>query len=76
MSDDEYVGRNSTATGFFTFTWDGNTFAGKGKNANQLYTVPDGQYLVKLSVLKALGDESNPAHWETWTSPVITIARP
>ena len=30
----------------------------------------------KVSVLKALGESSNPAHWETWTSPVITIARP
>ena len=29
-----------------------------------------------LSVLKALGDAANPAHWETWTSPVITIDRP
>jgi hypothetical protein len=38
--------------------------------------VPDGTYYVKLSVLKALGDQSNPAHWETWTSPIITIARP
>jgi subtilisin family serine protease len=76
ISDDEYVGRSSTATSFFAFAWDGTTFAGKGKNASQLYTVPDGQYIVKLSVLKALGDESNPAHWETWTSPVITIDRP
>ncbi len=33
-------------------------------------------YLVKVLVLKALGDRSNPAHWETWTSPVITINRP
>jgi minor extracellular serine protease Vpr len=31
---------------------------------------------VKVSVLKALGDESNPAHWETWTSPSFVIARP
>ena len=31
---------------------------------------------VTVSVLKALGDENNPAHWETWTSPEITIARP
>jgi len=37
---------------------------------------PTGQYLVKVSALKAMGDESNPAHWETWTSSVITIARP
>jgi hypothetical protein len=32
--------------------------------------------VVKVSVLKALGDPDNPAHWETWTSPVITLARP
>jgi hypothetical protein len=38
--------------------------------------VPNGQYVVKITVLKALGDDDNPAHVETWTSPVITIARP
>lgn len=76
VSDDEYVARNSTATGFFAFAWDGTTFQGKGKNGNQQHTVPNGQYVVKLSVLKALGDDNNPAHWETWNSPVITIARP
>ena len=43
---------------------------------NKVFFVPNGRYVAKLSVLKALGDESNPAHWETWTSPVITIARP
>ena len=41
-----------------------------------IYTVPDGMYVMRLSVLKALGDDSDPAHWETWTSPVITIDRP
>jgi subtilisin family serine protease len=76
VSDDEYVTRNSTPGGFFSFAWDGTTFTGKGKNDNQWRTVPNGQYVVRLSVLKALGDENNPAHWETWTSPVITIARP
>ncbi len=69
--DLEYMPRNSTATGFFAFSWDGTTSAGK-----KTYTVPNGQYVVKVSVLKALGDQTNPAHWETWTSPVITIARP
>jgi subtilisin family serine protease len=76
VSDDQYVTRNSTPGGFFTFTWDGTTSTGKGKNDSQWRTVPNGQYVVKVSVLKALGDESNPAHWETWTSNVITIARP
>ncbi len=71
ISEDEYVGRNSTATSFFAFAWDGTTSTG-----NKSFVVPNGQYVAKLSVLKALGDPSNPAHWETWTSPVITIARP
>ncbi|HVF62759.1 MAG TPA: S8 family serine peptidase [Casimicrobiaceae bacterium] len=67
----DYLGRNATATGFFALAWDGITTSG-----NKVHTVPDGQYVMKLSVLKALGDDNNPAHWETWTSPVITIDRP
>ena len=73
VSDDEFVTRNSTPGGFFAFAWDGTTFHRKG---NDLVTVPNGQYVVRVSVLKALGDASNPAHWETWTSAAITIARP
>jgi hypothetical protein len=69
--DLEYLGRNSSATSFFALGWDGVTTAG-----NRQYTVPDGSYVARLSVLKALGDPANPAHWETWTSPVITIDRP
>jgi subtilisin family serine protease len=74
--NDEYVGRNSTATSFFAYPWDGTTFRGNGRNANQWSTLPNGSYVARLSVLKALGDDDNPAHWETWTSPVITIQRP
>jgi hypothetical protein len=69
--DEKYVGRNSASNTFFAFPWDGTTTAG-----NKTYTVPDGTYVVKVSVLKANGDAGNPAHWETWTSPVITIDRP
>ncbi len=68
----DYMVRNSTSTGFYGFAWDGTT-TGKG---NKTYTAPNGTYIVKMSVLKALGKESNPADWETWTSPVITLARP
>ncbi len=67
---EELLGRNSTPTGFFAFSWDGITTAG-----TKSYTVPNGQYVVKLSVLKALGDAFNPAHWERWDSPAVTIAR-
>ena len=34
------------------------------------------QYKLNVRALKALGDEANPAHWESWTSPAITIDRP
>jgi subtilisin family serine protease len=67
----EYVGRNSTSTSFFALAWNGTTVNGRRVN-----TVPNGDYVVRLSVQKALGDDHNPAHWETWTSPVITIDRP
>lgn len=68
---ESYVPRNSGAATFFVFDWDGETRGG-----NRIYTVPNGNYVVKLTVTKALGDASNPAHLETWTSPVVTIARP
>lgn len=69
--EEEYLPRNSTTTSFFAFPWDGITLAGR-----KAFTVPNGSYIVKLSVLKALGDENNSADWETWTSPAFAIARP
>ena len=69
--NEEYMPRNSTSTGFFAFPFDGVTVAG-----NKSYTVPDGTYYAVISVLKANGDASNPAHWSTWTSPAFTIDRP
>ena len=68
---DRYLPRNSTSTGFFAFSWDGTTMQG-----NKTYVVPDGQYVMRLKVLKPLGNEANSADWELWTSPVITIDRP
>jgi minor extracellular serine protease Vpr len=46
------------------------------KNKNKRTTVADGSYYAKLSLLKALGNTRNPAHWETWTSQPFTIDRP
>lgn len=79
--DEEYLPRNSTTTSFFAFPWDGtrihsNGYNGKGYDKNHTKPVPDGDYLVEIRVLKANGDASNPAHWESWTSPVFTIDRP
>ena len=69
--NEDYMPRNSSSTGFFDFPFDGTTFAG-----NSTYLLPDGTYYAKISVLKALGDSANPAHWETWTSPLFVIDRP
>jgi minor extracellular serine protease Vpr len=77
VSDDLKVGRNSSANGFFAFTWDGNTFrANAGFGETQFFTVPDGDYIVTIKVLKALGSKKVASDIETWVSPVITINRP
>jgi hypothetical protein len=67
----EYMPRSSTATSAFIFAWDGTT-----STTQKTYTVPNGDYRLTLTVVKALGDENNPADVETWTSPVFTVARP
>ena len=79
--DEEYLPRNSSSTGFFEFSWDGTRIHSNGYNGNG-YTkdltkpVADGEYIVEIRALKANGNRANPAHWETWTSPVIAIDRP
>jgi minor extracellular serine protease Vpr len=71
-----YLPRNSTATSFFEFDWDGTRSQDNGGgNGDHRKLVPNGTYLLKLRVLKALGNENNPADWETYTSPPITLAR-
>ena len=70
IGDFDYLGRNSAA-GYGWVTWDGEVTKG-----NRVITLPDGQYTIKLSVLKALGDPADPAHTETRTLPAITLDRP
>jgi hypothetical protein len=69
--NERYLPRNSTATGFFAFPWDGVVLRGRTTSE-----APNGAYYLKVSVLKALGDKDNPEHWETWTSPMFEVARP
>ncbi len=71
--DEKFVGRNSAATSFFAFPWDGTTFR---RPNGRVKDVPNGTYRIDLTILKALGDPTNPAHLEKWSSPNITIARP
>jgi len=68
---EEYMIRNSTSTGIYGWAFDGYTYAG-----NKTFMVPDGEYVIKMSVLKANGKANNPADWEIWTSPIFTIDRP
>jgi minor extracellular serine protease Vpr len=51
----------------------GTVFAEKGSDS---LVLPNGTYRFKISSLKALGDESNPAHWDVVTTANFTIARP
>jgi len=77
VTQQDFLGRNSTAITFFEFDWDGTRSQDSGGgNGDHRKAVPNGRYILKLSVLKALGDASNSADWETFTTPPITLARP
>jgi hypothetical protein len=67
----EFFGRNTNTSYVYEFTWDGTAVENHQRSA-----LPNGDYQLQLTVLKALGDPENPAHWETWTSPTFTIDRP
>lgn len=69
--EQEFMGRNNTPGGFWSFSWDGTV-----EQNGQLVEVPNGQYYLKIEVLKPLGDPSNPSHWEVWNSPSMAIQRP
>jgi minor extracellular serine protease Vpr len=66
--NEEYLARNSTATSFTPFAWDGMVTKGKSTSA-----APDDVYYFKLTLTKALGDSSTE---ETWTSPNFELDRP
>ncbi|WP_437693384.1 S8 family serine peptidase [Sorangium sp. So ce176] len=66
-----HVGQSSSATAVTRYAWKGTT-----RLDGRSVVVPDGDYLIKLRALRALGDPGNEAHWDTWTSPVVTLDRP
>ncbi len=65
------VGQSASTTAFTRYGWKGTT-----KLNGRATVVPDGGYRIKLRALRALGDPGNEAHWDTWTSPVVTLDRP
>lgn len=77
VTQQEFLGRNSTAITFFEFDWDGTRSTDNGVgNGDHRKVLPNGRYILKLSVLKALGDAGNAADWESFTTPPITLAHP
>jgi minor extracellular serine protease Vpr len=71
----ERLSRNQTAGGFFAYGWDGKLVATKASNGKTtMETMPNGDYKLRVQILKALG--TAPADVETYTSPTFTIARP
>jgi len=69
--DAEFVGPSTAANNAELYAWNGTTVFQK-----KVSLVPNGAYVLELSVLKALGDAGNPDDWETWTSPTITLNHP
>ncbi|WP_125778455.1 S8 family serine peptidase [Antribacter gilvus] len=72
---DEGVARNSGDNAFTPFAFGGTVTKSTGGTI-VTKTVPDGDYYVVATALKAGGDASNPDHVVGWTSPVFTIDRP
>jgi hypothetical protein len=71
--DLEHLARNSTSSSFFAYPFNGQTTGANGKKA---YVVPDGTYVFQITIVKAGGTSSNPAHTETLTTSQFTIDRP
>lgn len=46
--------------------WDGTYQGNKGNDKTR--RVSDGDYVLEIRILKAMGDPSNPDHWESWVS--------
>ncbi|MCI0568826.1 MAG: S8 family serine peptidase, partial [Acidobacteria bacterium] len=62
-----YFPRNSGPGFFYSLAWGGRDADGM--------PVPGGAYSLRLSIEKALGEDDNPAHWEVWSSPAVTVVR-
>lgn len=75
VSTEDYVTRNATPNGFFAWTWDGTVSVGHGKHPHQWRDAPNGRYVLRMVVFKALGDWHRASDWESWQSPSFTIAR-
>ena len=77
----DFVGRNAAngpsfqLGGFSAYIWDGKQVFVNAAGKVQRKEVPAGAYQLQLVVTKALAEEGNAAHVETWNSPTFTITR-
>ena len=73
----DYLPRNASAGvgGYARFTWDGKQLFTNPAGKVHRKALPDGAYKLRLIVTKALAEQGNAAHLETWTSPQINIVR-
>jgi minor extracellular serine protease Vpr len=63
--------RNSNATAFFAFVWDGTVASSKGDNRK---AAPGGVYKLKVTLTKVKSfNDTRAAGTESWTSPAITL---
>jgi hypothetical protein len=68
-------GRSLADGGFSTYTWDGKRLFTNTSGRVRRQELPAGLYQLQVVVTKALAEEGNPAHVETWTSPTMNIIR-
>jgi minor extracellular serine protease Vpr len=69
----ELHSRNSAATTFFAFVWDG-TQAVSNRDTTHRKTSPGGVYRLRITLRKVKAfNDSRPAATESWTSPPITL---
>lgn len=59
-----------------TWKWNGNVYVPIENNDLAVVTLPNAKYRIFVRALKLYGDPEVVSDWETWLSPVITIARP
>jgi minor extracellular serine protease Vpr len=71
---EQYLPRSGAPDAFSAFAWDGARVQDAGNNKRK--ALPNGTYMLKLSVLKPLGNANNASDWETFTTPTFTVARP
>jgi minor extracellular serine protease Vpr len=61
----------ATATDRTAYRWDGTAELNKVRSL-----VPNGEYVLRVTSLKPMGDPENPEHVEVWTSPRVTLNHP